>query len=175
MNPAIESLRRLHERAAESERRQAETQEALSEFGLNDNPSDKLIQNLLICRERAAILKSHAAALAPEIEQQKKAVVSLSHEALELFRDTAGPQLFERAEADLKASLPERITSDSHLLFKIWNDGVEKRGIKEFLYPPLLSPNHDTVEILEESRRIAQQLDDLIQGREVSPAQTASA
>jgi hypothetical protein len=172
-NPAIESLRSLSERDAELESRQTENQTVLFEVRALDNPSDKQIQQLLICRERAVIFQSRAEALRPAILQQKKAVVPLSHQALELFRSTAGAQLFKRGEADLKAFLPARVTSDSHLLFQAWNTGPEKRRITLFLNPTALTSNDDVAEIIEESERLVQLLDNLIQGREVLPESQA--
>ena len=166
--PAIESLRSKCERTTDLGNRLLDNETALSAVTTVDDPSDKQIQQILICRERALILQSRGDELTPKIEQEKKAVVRLSDEATELYRSIAGKQLYESAEAELKASLPATITNDSHLMFKIWNDGVEKRSIRTFLNPPALTPNDDEGMILEESGRRAQLLEDLVHERDVN-------
>lgn len=174
--PAIESLRSLFEGVTELENRRADNQSALAEVNAFPDPSDKQIQERMICRERAAILEGRSNELASAVVQEKKGIVLLANGAMELFRVTAGQQIFDGAEAELKASLPAAITSDNHLLWKVWHEGAEKRRIGSFLNPPQLSPRDDVEEILQESERRAQLLDDLLQGREILPElQTANA
>ena len=173
---SISSLSRALARVTDLQKGRAANESSLSTVASIEDPTDKQIQQILVCRERAAILQRRGDEAESTLGQGTKVAVVLANEAAELFRTAAAKEIFEQGEKDFKASLPAAITSDQHLLFKVWNEGAEKRRIGRFLNPPALSANDDPEEILGESRRRAALLEDLIEGREVfAEAQTAAA
>ncbi len=170
---AIESFSDKVRRSSEISGQELENRAVPESLRADEKLSDKIVQQIVVCRERASILSERARELAQAIARERPGLISLATEASDLLRNAVGKQLFSAAEEGVKASLPSAIAADSHMVFKIWHEGAEKHRIAQFLNPRPLSFNDDPESNIEESSRRNQILTDLLEGRDLLPVVTA--
>ncbi len=148
-------------------RDQKNSEQLASLTALADLPTDKQLHDRVICREREIVLSELREKQERILQAQKGSVVAQVNDGANLFRAVASTPLFETAEADLKNSLPASVLADEHLVFRLLSESASKRNTGRFLNSFAASARDDAGIVISAAERLAQLLDNLVNGREI--------
>ncbi len=166
---AIQALSESNDRLEGIATRDQKNSEQLASLtALAGLPTDKQLLDLVVCRERERVHSELREKQERILQDQKHSVVSQVNYGANLFRDVASAQLFEAAETELKNSLPASVLSDQHLTFRLLSESASKRNVGRFLNSFSATPRDDAGVVIEESERLGQLLDNLLNGREIA-------
>lgn len=170
----INALKTTHNRVDEASQNLAESDEKARSLEQSESlPSDKEIGVLNIARTRRELLASALqklnARLAPQIEH----VLTSAHVASELFRRAVSHQLEQGVRSGFISSLPESLRSDGWQ--NPWASSKERRSLGNFLNQPLPSRTDHVSEIILDAEERLERLNALLEDREISVPQPATA
>lgn len=147
----------------------------IDELGGLELPNELQVRELMVARERYAIIESTLAKYHAALDTKKTTTLRYIAEANELFRRIAGRPLTDFTREQLIASLPPSVQSNDHLLVSIWSGSTENRALGQFLHTILPTRRDDTETIVTAAQRIVRLLTDLLAGNDITAFAPSSA